>query len=272
MATENFDRYLAGEQLYGDNLSLADIEKWFDDEKEGYANLYAQDGANCRYPYHALNELYGLRHFGERSFPNALGLGSAFGDEFLPIARRIGKLTILDPSDAYANATHVEEIPCEYRKPDLSGTLPFPDQQFDLILCLGVLHHIPNVSHVMNECFRCLAPGGIMLVREPIISMGDWRQPRAGLTKRERGIPLHIFESIIQKTGFTVRYRTVCNFQALAKIAVKCGVLPYNHPLLTRLDVFLSRLFFFNRRYHASGFFQKLRPAAVQWVLERSSR
>lgn len=63
--------------------------------------------------------------------------------------------------------------------------LDFESEQFDLITCLGALHRIPNVSMVVNELYRCLGKGGYLLLREPVVSMGDWSVPREGLTKRE---------------------------------------------------------------------------------------
>lgn len=41
--------------------------------------------------------------------------------------------------------------------------LPFPDNTFDCIHSFGVLHHIPDVEHVLAEALRVLKPGGIML-------------------------------------------------------------------------------------------------------------
>jgi ubiquinone/menaquinone biosynthesis C-methylase UbiE len=52
-------------------------------------------------------------------------------------------------------------------KPSTDGALPFPDASFDLVTCLGVLHHIPKVSFALCELYRCLTPGGFALVREP---------------------------------------------------------------------------------------------------------
>ena len=96
--------------------------------------------------------------------------------------RRSTSSAISAPSDAFTRQ-RVFGVPCHYVKPVESGNLPFDDACFDLLTCFGVLHHIPNVSHVVGELARCLKPGGYALMREPVISMGDWRQPRAGLTR-----------------------------------------------------------------------------------------
>jgi ubiquinone/menaquinone biosynthesis C-methylase UbiE len=41
--------------------------------------------------------------------------------------------------------------------------LPFEDGSFDAILSLDVFEHVQDVSGVMAECRRVLAPGGMLL-------------------------------------------------------------------------------------------------------------
>lgn len=43
----------------------------------------------------------------------------------------------------------------------MDGSIDFPDNFFDLILCFATLHHIPNVTFVISELFRTLRGGGI---------------------------------------------------------------------------------------------------------------
>ncbi|MCX7829503.1 MAG: class I SAM-dependent methyltransferase [Acidobacteria bacterium] len=38
--------------------------------------------------------------------------------------------------------------------------LPFADEYFDLIFCVGVLHHIDNMEEALNELWRVLKPNG----------------------------------------------------------------------------------------------------------------
>lgn len=266
---EDLTCYFAGEKLYGDDFSPDQIEAWFKDEAEGYANLGSKNRNAYRYAYHQLNIHHGYSHLGSRRFERALGLGSAYGDEFFPIIDRIGHLAILDPSDAFSATRDVKGVPCEYRKPNMDGSMSFPDGCFDLIVALGVLHHVPNVSRVMSECARCLSKNGIMLVREPIVSMGDWRKPRPGGTKRERGIPLKIFERIIEDCGFHVRREALCSFPAMAGLASRIGIAAHNSVPMVWLDSLLSRLFSWNVTYHRTTFVAKLAPASAFFVLEK---
>lgn len=262
--------YFSGEKLYGDDFSWEDIHSWFEDEREGYAELGAKELDETQYEYHALNQFHGFRNLpGNARFENVLGFGSCFGGEFEPIASRIGHLTIVDPSDAFVRSS-VFGVPCTYTKPLESGTLPFNDESFDLITCFGVLHHIPNVSHVVKELARCLKLGGYALIREPIVSMGDWRHPRPGLTKRERGIPLQIFEGIIERSGLE-RLRTgLCVFRPIPKIGDKFKLKVYNAPALVYLDSLICSLLRWNVHYHPQKPWHKFRPQSAYFVVRKS--
>ncbi len=265
-ATREVEDFLAGEGLYGDEFSEAEIAAWYEAEREGYAGLVEHKHEGYNYAYHALNAWHGFNHLPIGPFANALGLGSAYGDEFAPLSDRIEYLTIVDPSERFTVPT-VHGIPTRYVVPRPDGRLPFVDQQFDLICCLGVLHHIPNVSFVVSELHRVCAPKGVALIREPIVSMGDWRRPRMGLTRNERGIPLKVFRDIIRRAEFDVAREGLCVFQPLAKISKWFGISPYNSPIVTRLDALLARASRFNYRYHPKRRIEKFRPTSVFFVL-----
>lgn len=106
-----------------------------------------------------------------------LGLEGALGHEFLPVLDFFTHIMILDTPEVCRQRKNRREMKIEYREPTVSGKMLFPNDSFDLITCFGVLHHIPNVAYVMSECFRSLRPGGYMLLREPIVSMGDGANP-----------------------------------------------------------------------------------------------
>jgi len=264
------DEFLSGSKLYGDDFNIEQILAWFDDEKEGYADLGAKVKNNYNYAYHALNQICGYNNLPKKKFNNVLGVGSAYGDELMPILGRLNNITILEPSGAFKNK-NINGVPCLYVKPEASGEMPFENNQFDLITTLGVLHHIPNVSYVVSEIARCLSSDGVALIREPITSMGDWRRKRAGLTKRERGIPLDVFESIISNAGMVVLKRTYCVFPPLTVVARKLHIGLYGSRILVYLDILLSKLFFRNYKYHSKSFLDKFRPGSVYYVLGKKA-
>ena len=261
---------LRGEQLYGDDFSPAAVAEWFDDEREAYADLGAKERTAYRYGYHALNIEHGYRHLPDRRFARVLSFGGAYGDELLPVLRRSDSVVISDPSDALG-VSEIRGMPVRYTKPRMDGSIPFPDGSFDLLTCLGVLHHIPNVTAVIAEFYRCLAPGGYALVREPIISMGDWRKPRRGLTMRERGIPIAILRKTLREAGFTVVRETLCMFPLTYRLRWFLKEPVFNYPSVVKFDRRMSAMFAWNLRYHAANFARKLRPASAFYVLTKSS-
>ena len=151
------DKELAGTALHGDDFDATEIEAWYRDEENAYAELYAQN-PNYEYEYEPLNVYNGFRHLENRAFPVVCGLGSAYGDELRPIADRIGKLIIIESADSYHKRPALS-LETEWRKASVVGDIDLPDSAVDLTTSLGVLHHIPNVSHVVNEIGRITKSG-----------------------------------------------------------------------------------------------------------------
>lgn len=271
MGHNTLDEYLEGKKLYGDDFSPEEIEQWFKDEEEAYANLGAKDRPQNYYGAHALNHAHSFRYLPPRRFPSVLSLGGATGEELRPLLSRVEKITILEPSQAFP-VKAIAGVPVEYVKPRSSGIMPFRDESFDLATCFGCLHHVPNVSTVVRELFRCLRPSGIALIREPIVSMGDWRRERAGLTKRERGLPLPIFRAIVRSAGFTIVKETRSIFPLISRLRFIFRGPIYNSAAAVYADDILSRLFAWNDRYHCVNPFQKLKPTAAAFVLRKPEK
>ena len=261
----NFKEYFEGKKLYGDDFSIEQITEWYEDEKDAYLNLWENDGCNYKYGYHYLNYKYAFSFLPSYHFDNVLCLGGAYGDELLPIRDRIGQITIVESTDKFSKNN--KDLSITYVKSQPSGELLFPNDYFDLITCFGTLHHIPNVSKVVKEIYRCAMRGGYVLIREPIVSMGDWREERRGLTKRERGIPLHIFRRIIADTGFNIINDRKCMFSLTSRLRyfVKDSVYNFRSALL--LDRWFCMLFGWNNTYHATNLFLKLRPTSIFYAL-----
>jgi len=264
---DNYDKHFNGHILYGDDFSKKDIEKWYKEEAEGYANLGSKDRATYNYTYHNMNIFYGFSKLPKGiRFKNALGIGSAYGDEFLPIIDRIDSITILEPSEQLKTKKIRHIIP-QYSKPELDGSINFKNDTFDLVICFGVLHHIPNVSYVISELNRVTKRDGFLLIKEPIHTMGDWKKARRGLTKNERGIPIEYFRKIIKKNRLTIIKESLCDcafaYRILGSLVKRDSI------IYQKLDQVLAIIFKWNYHYHRTNMFQKVAPSAVFYVLQK---
>ena len=265
--------FFSGQKLYGDDFSPAQIAEWYEEESEGYANLGSKKHSEYTYGYHALNRIHGFRHLPHKGrFEHVLGFGAAWGHEFEPIIDRIDRLTITDPSEKL-RSEKIGNITPAYVKPRVDGKLDFPDNSFDLVTCFGTLHHIPNVTFVLSELVRVLKPGALLMLREPIISMGDWTGPRPGLTRNERGIPLAVFEAFFKNQDVMIIARNplfTMTFQ-MQKLFGKLLRKPLQtYVFYIRFDAFLSKLLLGNVRYHATRKIHRIAPSNISYVVMKN--
>lgn len=269
MQKKNIEECLRGNKLHGDDFNLDQIKEWYEDEKNGYFDLSgASKKENYYYSYHALNKLHAYKHLKNKSFQNVLSIGGAYGDELIPIINQIDNITILEPGTGF-HQKKLEGKEIKYIEPNESGKMPFNDNSFDLITCYGVLHHIPNISFVMQEIQRVLKPGGYFLLREPFVSMGDWRKPRLGLTKRERGIPLKIMDNIIKNSPFHIVRKKQC-INIFSSALIQFGKIQvFSNHFLTLFDSLLSSLFNWNKIYFRDKTIKKFGNSSVFYILQK---
>ena len=102
---------------------------------------------------------------GPEHFARGLEIGAGTGYFGLNLARAgvVGELAAVDISpgmlaelDASADrlGIPVESAACD------AGSLPFPDDSFDLVFGHAVLHHLPDMEGCFREFHRVLRPGG----------------------------------------------------------------------------------------------------------------
>ncbi len=93
-----------------------------------------------------------------------------------------------------------------------------------------------------------------------------WIAHRDGVTKRERGIPLGIFQDTIKKEGFKIisSHRVMNPF---SKRIFSIVNYPFNKKFTTQLDYFFSKLLSFNKRYHSTRWYHKIQPQSIFYVL-----
>ena len=95
----------------------------------------------------------------------ALDLGCGSGRWARYVASRCAFVEAVDPSDAVLAAHALTHDLKNVRVTQASiDSLPFPDEGFDFILCLGALHHVPDTAAALETAVKKLRPGGWMLL------------------------------------------------------------------------------------------------------------
>ena len=121
------------------------------------------------------NSYWSVYHLAAENFkPNHLMLdfGSGPGDNALRFAKIGYKVEGFDISESNVAVSHLI-----FEKNGLSGqgnfqvapaeTLPYPDNHFDFIAGIDILHHV-DIERSISECKRVLKSGGVAIFREPL--------------------------------------------------------------------------------------------------------
>jgi SAM-dependent methyltransferase len=266
-SAQSLGAYYSGCKLFGNDFSLEEVREWYGLEENACFEIYDQGKKrmpNNDYLHWSAGYRWALE--GRSSLGKVLGLGSGNGEEFRPVRKWIEHLFIAESADGYFQ----NDASTSYVKAQTDGTLLFPDNFFDTTVTIAVLHHIPNVSHVLRELLRSLKPGGICLLKEPITTLGAWHLPRkVGLAPCERGFPREWLHQELTEKGFEIIHRTYFEFPPLRHLRDRGGVDTYNSKFWTSLDQFFCKLTGWNYRYHRTQWHQKLAPSYVFFVLRK---
>lgn len=91
------------------------------------------------------------------------------------------------------------------------NTFPFPDNHFQSIISNQVLEHVFNPDQFLNEIYRCLKPGGYLLLSLPF-AWDEHEQPFDYARYSSFGL-----KSLLEKNGFKV-YKQIKSGNALETI------------------------------------------------------
>lgn len=249
----------SGRELHGNDMDAPEIEAWYRDEEYGYYQLsQVSQGSDTQYPYGALNEFHAFGFLRRRKFKTCVALGCADGRDVAPLAGNVDRFVAIEPAEKWWR-TEIGGTPATYIKPEITGEMPYlADGSCDLVTSLGVLHHIPNVGHVIGEIARILEPGGLFVLREPMSSMGDWTKPRYGLTKRERGIPRHWLTTQMLDAGFSLLRERPVMFSLTPRLPFLTA--HYNIGPVVLLDWAICELMAWNNHYWRDNVLKKIAP------------
>lgn len=93
-------------------------------------------------------------------------LGCGNGDTLLALAPHIDHLVGIDRSPSMLSLAkdRCVDHPHIVLKEGVLESLPAKNEQFDVALCILVLHHVPNIHTVLGEIARVLKPNGRLII------------------------------------------------------------------------------------------------------------
>lgn len=260
ISDELFKIYASGHKLYGDDFTHPQILEWYQDEEHASYEIYK--GVDTT-QYNALNWHYAFRHIDKNFYDKCVALGIADGKDIEPFTRNIGEIFGVEPEERWWR-DKIGSAKAKYLKPAFDGKISLETCSCDLSICLGVLHHIPNVSYVVGELSRVLKKDGIAVFREPVTMMGDFRFPRLRMSPHERGIPPEIFKKILKDSGMTIKQFVLFDNPIVSRSAQKIGIKkPYDSEFIVKMDSMASKLFTWNMHYYPKNIFEKIAPSSV---------
>ncbi len=97
-----------------------------------------------------------------------LEIGCGIGTDLIEYAKHGAVVSGIDLGSDQIKLTklnfNLRNLPFKEIKEGNAEKLPFPDNSFDLVLCVGVVHHTPNSEKAVREIYRVLKSDGQALV------------------------------------------------------------------------------------------------------------
>src|ERR1700719_5002713 len=131
------------------------------------------------------------------------GLDAAFLDF---AAERIAHGVGVDDQVRDAGTGRWQRVRADIRKP-----LPLESGQFDNVVMLAVLEHLPEPEPVLREAYRILAPGGSLILTWPSAKVDPILKVLHGLRlvsdemesdEHQKRIPVETLRAMLQRVGF----------------------------------------------------------------------
>jgi predicted TPR repeat methyltransferase len=135
-----------------------DVRRYYDEWAERYDETLGEWG------YDAPGHIAGLVR---RSVPDAAevldaGCGTGLAGLALRAAGYTGHLLGADLSPASIERARTGGAYDDVGAIDLQRPLPYDDDRFDAVMCVGVLTYVPDVAAIWDEFCRVTRPGGVV--------------------------------------------------------------------------------------------------------------
>ena len=141
-------------------MSVADTLAKSDIHRAWIQNLRTDEV--IRFGFAALDKM--LRRIDLQPGADVLDAGCGTGQNSIWLREKGFNVTGADFSEfALEQARRAHGI--DFRLADLTD-LPFADESFDAIFCIGVLMHVPQIERALQELVRVLRPGGWLVIAE----------------------------------------------------------------------------------------------------------
>ncbi|PIR20608.1 MAG: hypothetical protein COV45_05260 [Deltaproteobacteria bacterium CG11_big_fil_rev_8_21_14_0_20_47_16] len=137
-----------------------------------------------------------------------LDVGCA-GGYFLDFLREKGwKVAGVEVNEAMARHAR-EHYGIDVRSEGLEKAA-FPSESFDVVTIYHVLEHIPNPDQTLQECYRILRPGGLLVIAVP--NSESWQASATGSKWFHLDVPHHLhhfsargLKALVNQNGFNTK-------------------------------------------------------------------
>lgn len=130
-------------------------------------------------------------------------VGSGTGYLAAPLADLVARVILVDhsPSMLQKARRNLEGATAElaYRVGELDS-LPLRDREVDAVLAGLVLHHAPDLGAFLNEAWRVLRPGGVLVVQDLLPHREGWM--RDHMADLRLGMDPEELKGRVRRTGF----------------------------------------------------------------------
>jgi ubiquinone/menaquinone biosynthesis C-methylase UbiE len=155
---------------------MADVESWKRQDRRYHEDPAVVESYDRRIvsKYRLEHEHYSVepwvRQVQELPDPLILDCGCGTGAGTLRLLAHGLRVVSLDASQAMLDRLRAKALALGLTPRCVAGDVerpPFPPESFDGVLCLGVLHHVPDAAAALDGMLRVLKPGGRVLIAEP---------------------------------------------------------------------------------------------------------
>jgi ubiquinone/menaquinone biosynthesis C-methylase UbiE len=160
----------AGKPLDFEDPGSNSVSGYFDRESQGWNEIYQKKDVYSI--IHQERRITALRFFDELNLPHnarILEIGCGAGLTTIDIARRGYRVTAVDTSQAMvelasenARKSSLDSL-VSFHQADIHN-LKFEEHSFDLVIALGVIPWLPDITQALDRMTRLVRKGGYLLV------------------------------------------------------------------------------------------------------------